>query len=74
MAKEKIIDAKSEAAPSSQRIVDLWFGCAPTMVLAAAVELDLFTALAAGAMTAADAAKATGASARGTAMCWHSRW
>lgn len=68
VAKEKLLEPKPELAPSPQRIVDLWFGFTPTMTLVTAVQLDVFTALAGGAMTAADAAKAANASVRGIQM------
>lgn len=68
MAKEKLLESKPEVAPSPQRIVDLWFGYTPTMVLVSAVQLNVFSALAGGAMTAADVAKATNTSLRGMTM------
>lgn len=68
MSKEKLLESKPEISASPQRIVDLWFGYTPAMVLATAVQLDVFGAIAAGAMTAPDVAKATGSSLRGVTM------
>ena len=68
MPKDKPVESRSEVAAPPQRVLELGFGCAPAMVLAAAVELGVFTALAGGAMTAADAAEALGSSLRGTTM------
>ncbi|MBI4348383.1 MAG: methyltransferase domain-containing protein [Elusimicrobia bacterium] len=68
MAKEKLLDSKPEIAASPQRIVDLWFGYAPTMVLVTAVQLDVFGTMTEGAQTAADVAKATNTSPRGMTM------
>lgn len=65
MAKD-VLEALEAASP--QRIVDLFFGYTPTLVLSAAVQLDLFSVLAAGSMAAPDVAKAVGVSARGAAM------
>lgn len=68
MPKEKLLESKPDIAANPQRIVDLWFGHAPSMVLATAVQLDVFGALTEGAQTAADIAKATSASVRGMTM------
>ncbi|MBI4422337.1 MAG: methyltransferase domain-containing protein [Elusimicrobia bacterium] len=68
MAKEKLLDQKPELATNPQRIIDLFFGYSPTFVLATAVQLEVFTALTSGALTAPDVAKATSSSPRGMAM------
>lgn len=56
------------AALDSQPLMQLWFGFAPSYVLHAAVELDVFSHIAAGNGTASEVARAARASERGTRM------
>jgi ubiquinone/menaquinone biosynthesis C-methylase UbiE len=46
----------------------MWFSYAPSCVLGAAVQLDVFSHIAAGSSTAAEVARAAGATERGTRM------
>jgi ubiquinone/menaquinone biosynthesis C-methylase UbiE len=55
-------------APDPQAIQRMWFSYAPSCVLSAAVQLDVFSHLAAGNGTALEVARAAGATERGTRM------
>src|SRR5438045_1314060 len=52
--------------PSPERILDTLFGVLKANVLKAAIDLDVFTALADGSRTSAEIANQVGASERGT--------
>jgi ubiquinone/menaquinone biosynthesis C-methylase UbiE len=56
------------AALDPQPLMQLWFGFAPAYVLRAAVQLDVFSQIAAGNGTAAEVARAAQATERGTRM------
>jgi ubiquinone/menaquinone biosynthesis C-methylase UbiE len=56
------------AALDPQAIQQMWFSYAPSCVLSAAVQLDVFSHVAAGNGTAAEVARAAGATERGTRM------
>lgn len=56
------------AALDPQAIQQMWFAFAPSCVLLAGVQLDVFSHLAAGNGTAAEVARAAGATERGTRM------
>jgi SAM-dependent methyltransferase len=58
----------AEAALDPQLLHQMWFSFAPSFVLTAAVELDVFSHIAGGHKTAAEVARAAGASERGTRM------
>jgi 2-polyprenyl-3-methyl-5-hydroxy-6-metoxy-1,4-benzoquinol methylase len=55
----------SEAPVTRERIIQLWFGFAPPLILEAAVRCRVFDVLDAGPKTAEQTATATGVSARG---------
>ncbi len=55
----------SEVAVTRERIIQLWFGFAPPLILEAAVRCRVFDVLDAGPKTAEQTAAATGVSARG---------
>jgi SAM-dependent methyltransferase len=57
--------AETKAHPTPDRIMQTFFGHAPTQALCAALDLDLFTHIKNGHHTAADVAGQAGASARG---------
>jgi ubiquinone/menaquinone biosynthesis C-methylase UbiE len=56
-----------EASPE-QKLAQMHFSFAPSRIVSTALQLDFFSHLAAGKKTAAEVAKAAGASARGTRM------
>jgi ubiquinone/menaquinone biosynthesis C-methylase UbiE len=56
------------AALDLQPIQQMWFSYAPSYTLSAAVQLDVFSHLAAGNRSAAEVARAAGATERGTRM------
>ncbi len=58
----------SRAMDARERLQQLTFSFAPTRVLMTALQLDLFSHIAAGHRTAADIARAAGANERGTRM------
>ena len=68
MPKEKLVEPKAEPAANPQKILDLASGYGPAMALAAAIELDLFTAVGQGANTVPELARQLGLSARGVAI------
>ncbi|TPW18643.1 MAG: O-methyltransferase family 2 [Elusimicrobia bacterium] len=66
--KEKLVEPKGEVLPSPQKILDMVFGFTPTVALATAVRLDVFTVLSQGVSTVPELSKATGAGLRGLVM------
>lgn len=70
MAEMKTQPARTNAQPPSplEQIMQMNFSFAPSCVMTAALRLGLFSHLAAGAGTAAEVARAAGASERGTRM------
>src|SRR5262245_44061270 len=64
-AARRVYDASMDTMPSVTRIFEGFTGYQRTAALKAAIELDVFSAIAAGAATAADVASRCGAAPRG---------